>query len=42
MPKNVESERESEGIHLIVFVHGFQGNSFDMRLIKNYVSFLYP
>ena len=26
----------------MVFVHGFQGNSFDMRLIKNYVSFMYP
>ena len=33
---------DDEGIHLVVFVHGFQGNSFDMRLIKNYVSFMYP
>ena len=27
---------------MIILVHGFQGNSFDMRLIKNYVYFLYP
>jgi hypothetical protein len=30
------------GTHLIVLVHGFQGNSFDMRLIKNNISYLYP
>lgn len=28
--------------HLFVFVHGFQGNSFDMRLIKNHMMLLYP
>jgi pimeloyl-ACP methyl ester carboxylesterase len=41
-PKAEEGDGELDGIHLVVFVHGFQGNSFDMRLIKNYVSFLYP
>jgi len=30
------------GVHLIVLVHGFQGNSFDMRLIKNNIGLLYP
>lgn len=30
------------GAHLIVFCHGFQGNSFDMRLLKNNISLLYP
>merc|ERR1712110_197117 len=30
------------GVHLFVMVHGFQGNSFDMRLIKNNVALLYP
>ena len=30
------------GVHLLVLVHGFQGNSFDMRLIKNNISYLYP
>lgn len=30
------------GIHLFVLVHGFQGNSFDMRLMKNNISLLYP
>lgn len=35
-------KEDMEGIHLIVFAHGFQGNSFDMKMIKNYVSFMYP
>ena len=30
------------GAHLFVLVHGFQGNSFDMRLIKNTIAYLYP
>jgi len=30
------------GIHLIVLVHGFQGNSLDMRLLKNHLSLLHP
>jgi hypothetical protein len=30
------------GIHVIVLVHGFQGQGFDMRLIKNTVSLLHP
>jgi hypothetical protein len=30
------------GVHLFVLVHGFQGNSFDMRLMKNNVALLYP
>lgn len=42
VPENKENNGDDEGIHLVVFVHGFQGNSFDMRLIKNYVSFMYP
>ena len=33
---------EYRGIHLFVFVHGFQGNSYDMRMIKNYISFRHP
>lgn len=28
--------------HVIVLCHGFQGNSFDMRLIKNNLYLLYP
>ena len=31
-----------EGIHLFVLVHGFQGNAYDMRLLKNNLSLLYP
>jgi len=30
------------GSHLFILVHGFQGNSFDMRLMKNNVAVLYP
>jgi hypothetical protein len=30
------------GVHLFVLVHGFQGNSFDMRLLKNNLSLLHP
>lgn len=29
-------------MHLFVLVHGFQGNSFDMRLMKNNIALLYP
>lgn len=29
-------------LHLIVLVHGFQGNSYDMRLIKNTISLINP
>ncbi len=32
----------TRGIHLIVLVHGFQGNSFDMKLIRNNLSMLHP
>ena len=31
-----------EGITLFVLVHGFQGNSFDMRLFKNHIGMIYP
>lgn len=30
------------GIHIVVLVHGFQGTSFDMRLIKNSIALLHP
>jgi hypothetical protein len=34
--------RPYEGKHLVVLVHGYQGNSWDMRLLKNHVLLLYP
>lgn len=42
-----ENEKNSKkintiGLHLIVLVHGFQGNAFDMRLIKNTISAINP
>jgi len=30
------------GVHLFVLVHGWQGNSFDMRLMKNNLALLFP
>lgn len=30
------------GLHLIVLAHGYQGNSFDMRLWKNTLTVKYP
>lgn len=30
------------GVHVLVFVHGLLGNSFDMRQIKNNIALLYP
>jgi len=30
------------GTHVFVLVHGFQGTGFDMRLMKNNISLLYP
>ncbi len=38
----MESNKKFDGIHLIVLVHGFQGTSFDMKMIKNNISFLFP
>lgn len=34
--------REYTGVHLVVLVHGFQGNSFDMRLMRNNLALLFP
>ena len=31
-----------KGIHLFILVHGFQGNSYDMKLLKNYLNYLHP
>lgn len=31
-----------KGVHLIVLVHGFQGNHFDMRLMKNNIALVHP
>jgi hypothetical protein len=37
-----ESSKGFDGIHLVVLVHGFQGTSYDMKMIKNNISFLFP
>jgi len=36
------SEFNYKGVHLFVMVHGFQGNSCDMRLLKNNIALLFP
>lgn len=41
-PKLQEEPSPAVSLHLVVLVHGFQGNSIDMRLIKNNLSVLYP
>ncbi|KAJ8384160.1 hypothetical protein AAFF_G00208620 [Aldrovandia affinis] len=37
-----EEERTEEGIHLIVCVHGLDGNSADLRLVKTYLELGLP
>lgn len=32
----------SKGVHLIVLAHGFQGNSMDVRMIKNHIALVRP
>ena len=32
----------NRGIHLFIMAHGFQGNSFDMKLLKNHLNLLHP
>lgn len=36
------NEYNYRGVHLFVMCHGFQGNSCDMRLLKNNIALLYP
>jgi pimeloyl-ACP methyl ester carboxylesterase len=42
LAETVRVAAPTPGFHLFVLVHGFQGNSFDMRLFKNQISLLYP
>ena len=37
-----DTEGNYNGVHLFVLVHGFQGSSNDMRVIKNNISMVYP
>jgi len=37
-----EKKSDNSGRHLVVFVHGFQGQSHDMRLLRNTLLLLYP
>jgi len=36
------ARQNSKDTHLIVLVHGFQGNSEDLRLFRNNISLLFP
>lgn len=35
-----QQEQSGEGLHLVVFVHGYEGCSFDMKLLKNSFCFV--
>lgn len=37
-----KSNKLYRGVHLLVLVHGFQGNHFDMRLMKNNIATVHP
>jgi len=41
-PRVPSAPKHYRGVHLYVLCHGFQGNSFDMRLMKNNIALLYP
>lgn len=41
MPITPEKRKNREK-HLIVLVHGFQGNSYDLRMVHNYISLAFP
>ncbi|EGR30000.1 serine esterase, putative [Ichthyophthirius multifiliis] len=38
----INKKNIKEQIHLFILVHGFQGNSFDMKVFRNYLTYLYP
>lgn len=40
--RGIDAECDYSGAHVLVLVHGFQGNSFDMRLLKNNLALLHP
>mmetsp|Transcript_33699 Transcript_33699/g.81606 ORF Transcript_33699/g.81606 Transcript_33699/m.81606 type:complete len:966 (+) Transcript_33699:70-2967(+) len=40
--KETIDDESEENKHVVVFVHGYQGNSWDMRLFKNHLALLFP
>ncbi|CEL92530.1 unnamed protein product [Vitrella brassicaformis CCMP3155] len=43
IPRVIPSQpKPYKGTHLVVLVHGFQGNSWDMRLMRNHLALLFP
>ncbi|EEA04698.1 uncharacterized protein CMU_037630 [Cryptosporidium muris RN66] len=34
--------KKNVGVHIMIFVHGFQGTAFDMRNVRNIISLYYP
>ena len=34
-----ENWRSDDGIHLYIFVHGLAGNSYDLRILKDYLAY---
>jgi hypothetical protein len=43
IPRRLSStEKKAAGKHVIVLAHGYQGNSWDMRMFRNYMAVLFP
>ncbi|KAJ8306008.1 hypothetical protein KUTeg_016553 [Tegillarca granosa] len=42
IPEQVEEEEDDGGLHLVVCVHGLDGNSADLRLVKTYLEMALP
>ncbi|OII78287.1 hypothetical protein cand_033450 [Cryptosporidium andersoni] len=41
--KNIQKNLKKDvGVHIMIFVHGFQGTAFDMRNVRNIISLYYP
>ena len=40
--KSSPPEYAAYGVHLWVLVHGYQGNSQDMKMIKNNIAMVFP
>lgn len=40
--QTLPGEYNEYGVHLWILVHGFQGNSQDMKMIKNNIALVFP
>ena len=40
--RKTSKEQHSTELHVFVFVHGFHGNSYDLRALRNQIALLHP